>query len=90
MAGDNLQQFGRRPHHFGVLLGALTALFIGSGLLGYTGRFLPPRVVPVAAELLLIFVLVAAIEAVSGRRRSVPSLVARGLIVVTILTQITA
>ena len=88
MSGDNLQQSGRRPHHFGVLLGALTALFLGSGLLGYTGRFLPPRVALGAAELLLVFVLVAAIEAVSGRRRSVPSLVARGLIVLTIVMQV--
>jgi len=75
-------------HHFGVLLGALVTLFIGSGLLDYTGGFLPPRVVPVVAGLLLIFVLVAAIEIVSGQRRGVASRVARVLIVLTILMQV--
>ena len=75
-------------YRFGILLHALVALFAGTGLLDYTQQLLPPRLILAAAGLLLIFVLVAAVVNVSGGRRSVPTHLARGLVVVTVLVQV--
>jgi hypothetical protein len=77
-----------RPFRFGLLLAALAVLFAGSVPLEYTQRLLSPRLALAAAELLLAFVLVAAVVNVSGHVRSVPARVARALVIAVILVQL--
>ena len=66
-----------QPYRFGLLLAALALLFVGSGALEYTQGFLSPRLALAAAELLLAFVLVAAVVNVSRQVRSGPARVTR-------------
>ena len=65
-------------------------LFVGFGLLDYTQQFLPSQVVIGTSILLLIWVLIAAVLNVSGRKRSTEIRVLRGLVIATILVLLVA